>query len=65
MEEQSGFRDGRSCIDSIFCKTQIIEKKKAIKRELHLSFIDLTKAHDGVTLNKLWETLDISTINTK
>ena len=58
MEEQSGFRAGRSCIDNIFCITQMIEMKKATDRELHLLFIDLTKAYDSVPLNKLWETLD-------
>jgi hypothetical protein len=44
MEEQAGFRAGRSYIDNIFCITQPIEKKKATNRELHLLFIDLTKA---------------------
>ena len=29
MEEQSGFRAGRSCIDNIFCITQMIEKKES------------------------------------
>jgi len=43
----------------------MIEKKKATNRELHLLFIDLTKAYDSVPLNKLWETLDKSTINTR
>jgi hypothetical protein len=28
MEEQSGFQAGRSCIDNIFCITQMIEKRK-------------------------------------
>jgi len=46
MEELSGFRTGRSCIDNIFCITQTIEEKKATNRELHLLFIDLTKAYD-------------------
>jgi len=32
IEEQSGFRAGRSCIDNIFCITQMIEKKKATNR---------------------------------
>ena len=41
------------------------EKKKATNRELHLLFINLTKAYDSVPLNKLWETLDKSTINTR
>ena len=65
IKEQSGFRAGRSCIDKICCITQMIEKKKATNRELHLLFIYLTKAYDSVPLNKLWETLDKSTINTR
>jgi len=65
MEEQSGFRVVRSCIDNIVCITQMIEKKKTTNRELHLLFIDYTKAHDSVPLNKLWETLDKSTISTR
>jgi hypothetical protein len=43
----------------------MIEKKKATNRELHLLFIDLTKAYDSISLNKLWETLDGSTVNTR
>jgi len=48
MEEQSGFQAGNSYIDNIFCIIQMIEKKKATNRELHLLFIDLTKAYDSV-----------------
>jgi hypothetical protein len=61
MEEQSGFRAGRPCIDNIFCVTQMIENEKPTI----LSFIDLTKAYDSLSLNKLWETLDKSTLNTR
>jgi hypothetical protein len=32
---------------------------------LHLLFIDLTKTYGSVPLNKLWETLDESAINTR
>ena len=64
MEEQAGCRAGRSCIDIIFCITQMIEKKKATNRELHLLFIDLTKAYDSIPVNKLWEILDGLAINT-
>ena len=52
MEEQSGFRARRSCIDNMFCIKQMTEKKKATNRELHPLFIDLTKAYDGVPLNR-------------
>jgi hypothetical protein len=65
MEEQAGFQAGRSCIDNIFCLTEMIEKKKATNRELHLLFIDLKKAYDSIPLNKLWETLDGLSINTR
>jgi len=65
MEEQAGFRTGRPCIDNIFCITQMIEKKKATNRKLHLLLIDLTKASDSIPLNKLWEILDGLAINTR
>ena len=65
MEEQSGFRAGRSCIDNIFCLTQMIEKRKVPNRELRLLFIDLTKAYDSVPLNKIREVLEKLTINTR
>jgi hypothetical protein len=65
MEEQSGFQAGRSCTGNIFCLTQMVEKKTAANRDLHLLFIDLTKAYDSVPLNKLCETLDKSTINVR
>jgi len=63
MEEQSSFRNGRSCIDNIFRITQMIGKKKATNRELLLLFIDLTKAYNSVPLNILWETLEKSSNN--
>ena len=65
MEEQAGFRTGRPCIDNIFCITQMIEKKKATNRELHLLLIDLTKAYDSILLNKLWGILDGLAFNTR
>jgi len=43
----------------------MIEKKKATNRELHLLFIDLTKAYGSIPLNKLWEILDGLAINTR
>jgi len=46
MEEQSGFRAGRSCVGNIFCLTQMIEKRKP----LTLLCIDLAKAYGSVPL---------------
>lgn len=62
MEEQSGFRAGRSCMDNIFVLRQVIEKRSARNWDTHLLFIDLEKAYDNVPLNKLMDTLDAAGI---
>jgi len=54
IEEQNGFRSGRSCVDNIFTLKQLIEKKLARNLEIHMTFIDLRKAFDSVPLQKLW-----------
>ena len=40
VEEQSGFRAGRSCVDNIFSLRQIIEKRTERNLETHLVFVD-------------------------
>ncbi len=57
MEDQSGFRAGRSCIDNIFVLQQIIEKRTSRNLPTHIVFIDLEKAYDTVPLKTLFETL--------
>ena len=49
-EEEAGFRAGRFTIDHIFCLRQLIEKKIAVNRPLHLLFADFEKADDSVPL---------------
>jgi hypothetical protein len=56
-EEQAGFRAGRSTIDHIFCLKQLIEKKMAVYKPLHL-FADSKKAYDSVPLKSLWKALE-------
>lgn len=56
-EEQNGFRPGRSCIDNIFTLRHLVEKLLAKGRELHVAFIDLSKAFDSVPFQKLWEAM--------
>lgn len=58
IEEQSGFRAGRSCLDNIFVLQQIMEKRMARNLATHLVFIDLEKAYDNVPLKKLFEVLE-------
>jgi len=57
VEDQSGFRAGRSCVDNIFVLQQVIEKRTARNLPTHLVFIDLEKAYDTVPLKKLFKTL--------
>jgi len=58
VEEQCGFRKGRSCTDAIFTVQQIIEKRKEHNLPLFLLFIDYEKAYDNVNRDKLWEMMD-------
>ena len=58
VEEQCGFRKGRSCTDAIFAVQKIIEKRKEYNLPLFLLFIDYEKAYDNVKRDKLWEIMD-------
>ena len=40
VEEQGGFRNGRSCTDAIFTVQQIMEKRKEHNLPLFLLFVD-------------------------
>lgn len=63
IEEQSGFRAGRSCMDNIYTLQQIIEKRVARNLSTHLVFIDLEKAYDTVPLKFLFNILTRTDIN--
>ena len=56
-ESQSGYRDGRSTIDGIFTLRQIMEKCKEQQRDLHIAFIDFSKAFDCVNRELLFRIL--------
>jgi len=58
VEEQCGFRKGRSCTDAIFTVQQIMEKRKEHNLPPFLLFIDYEKAYDNVNRDKLWEMMD-------
>ncbi|KAJ4443242.1 hypothetical protein ANN_04910 [Periplaneta americana] len=57
IEEQNGFRSNRSCIDSVFSLSQIIEKHREYNIPTSIAFIDYEKAFDTVKREKLWEIL--------
>jgi len=57
VEEQCGFRNGRSRTDASFTVQQIIEKKERTQHTA-IPLIDYEKAYDNVNRGKLWEMMD-------
>ena len=57
-ESQSGYRKGRSTIDGIFTLRQVIEKSREHPKDLHIAFIDFTKAFDCVNRELLFVILE-------
>ena len=58
VEEQCGFRKGRSCTEAIFTVQQIIVKRKEHNLPLFLLFIEYKKAYDNINRDKLWEMMN-------
>lgn len=56
-KDQAGFTAGKSCVDHIYTIRQLVEKKKAKNREIHLAFIDIKKAYDSVPRSRLWDAM--------
>ena len=56
-KSQCRFRRGRSTIEMIFVARQLQEKCREQHQGLCLTFVDLTKAFDTVSLDLLWSTL--------
>jgi len=48
VEEQAGFRVGRSTIDQIFTLRQLAEKYVEFSKELYVCYIDFRKGFDSV-----------------
>ena len=47
-ENQLGFRKGRGMDDGLFTIRQIIEKRRAFRKDVEFGFVDLEKAFDTV-----------------
>ena len=53
VEEQSGFRSNRSCLDSLFSLTSIIRNVRYDGKSLFTAFIDMQKAFDWLDTDLL------------
>ena len=58
MDEQGGFRARRGCNDQIFVVKQIVAKTIEKNKKTYMAFVDLEKAYDNVSREKLWVVLD-------
>ena len=56
-EIQNGFRKGRCGADNNFVLDTILWKSKALRKPVHMSFIDISKAYDSVNRDILWKKL--------
>jgi hypothetical protein len=54
LEEQNGFRKGRSCMDCIFSASQVIEKHREFNIHPYIVFTVFKKMFDCVGRDKLW-----------
>ena len=61
-DEQHGFRRDRSCYSAIMALKYIMAKHKAKKKELHIAYLDISKAYDTVNHKQLWQICEQSGI---
>ena len=54
---QAGFRKGRGTRDQISNIRWVIEKARAVQKNIYICFIDYAKAFPCVDHNKLWKIL--------
>ena len=65
VEEQNGFRRGRSCQDHLFCITSIIRNRLTFSKPTYAAFVDMQKAFDWIDRDLLFLKLLINNINGK
>ena len=56
-EVQGGFRKGRGAAESTFILHSVLWKARSMKEDVHLGFLDVSKAYDSVNREVLWKKL--------
>ena len=56
-EAQNGFRKDRQMADNNFILDSILMKSKYLKQNVHLCYVDISKAYDSVNREILWKKL--------
>ena len=57
VDEQNGFRKGKSITDHISSLVNIIDTRKRLKKSTFCAFIDFKKAYDTINRHMLWKRL--------
>ena len=57
-EIQNGFRKERCGADNIFVLDTVLWKAKSQRRDVHMGFVDISKAYDSVNRGILWKRLE-------
>ena len=57
MDEQAGFRNGRSCADQLLVLTEVLAEHRQAGKKVVACFIDVRKAYDRVWREGLWKAL--------
>ncbi len=65
MDEQNGFRKGRSCQDHIFTLTSVLRNRQAENKPTFAAFVDMQKAFDWVDRDLLFLKLLLNNIDGK
>jgi hypothetical protein len=64
-ENQFGFMLGRSTMEVIFLISQLMERCREQKKDLHMIFIDLEKAYGKMLRNVMWKALEKHKVSSK
>ena len=64
-QEQCGFMEGKGTVNAIYMIRTTIERALEVQKDLHLCFIDYTKAFDKVRHDKIIDMLEVLNIDGK